>query len=58
MFTRLLRFFPEVVTGTVITVIGISLLPVAIRWAGGGAGSPDFGAPKNLALALITPGSS
>ncbi len=54
VFTRLLRFFPEVVTGTVITVIGISLLPVAIRWAGGGAGSPDFGAPKNLALALIT----
>ena len=36
VFTRLLRFFPEVVTGTVITVIGISLLPVAIRWAGGG----------------------
>ena len=36
VFTRLLRFFPEVVTGTVITVIGVSLLPVAIRWAGGG----------------------
>ena len=54
VFTRLLRFFPEVVTGTVITVIGISLLPVAIRWAGGGAGSPDFGAPKNIALAFIT----
>ncbi len=35
-FTMLLRFFPEVVTGTVITVIGISLLPVAMRWAGGG----------------------
>ena len=29
VFTRLLRFFPEVVTGVVITVIGISLLPVA-----------------------------
>ena len=27
VFTRLLRFFPEVVTGTVITIIGISLLP-------------------------------
>ena len=39
VFTRLLRFFPPVVTGSVITVIGISLLPVAIRWAGGGAGS-------------------
>jgi len=54
VFTRLLRLFPEVVTGTVITVIGLSLLPVAIRWAAGGAGSPQFGAPQNLALALLT----
>ena len=36
VFNRLLHFFPPVVTGSVITVIGISLLPVAIRWAGGG----------------------
>jgi len=54
VFTSLLRFFPEVVTGTIITVIGLSLLPVAVRWAGGGAGAEDFGAPKNLALALAT----
>ena len=54
VFTKLLRFFPEVVTGTVITVIGISLLPVAIKWAGGGAGSKTFGDPKNIALAAIT----
>lgn len=59
LFTQLLRFFPEVVTGTVITVIGISLMPVAITWAGGGAGArftdpPTFGDPKNLLLALIT----
>ncbi len=54
VFTKLLRFFPEVVTGTVITVIGVSLLPVAIRWSGGGAGSETFGAPKNVALAAIT----
>jgi xanthine permease len=56
VFTRLLRFFPEVVTGTVITIIGVSLLPVAIRWAGGGVPdvTPGFGAPKNIALAAIT----
>ncbi len=56
VFTRLLRFFPEVVTGTVITIIGVSLLPVAIRWAGGGVPgvTPTFGAPKNIALAAIT----
>ncbi len=55
VFTRLLRFFPEVVTGVVITVIGISLLPVAIRWAAGGTpGTPTFGDPKNIAVAAIT----
>ncbi|MGC1207232.1 MAG: nucleobase:cation symporter-2 family protein [Ornithinimicrobium sp.] len=54
VFTSLLRFFPEVVTGTVITVIGISLLPVAIRWGAGGAGSEEFGAPKNIGLAAAT----
>ena len=54
-FTRLLRFFPEVVTGVVITVIGISLLPVAMRWAAGGVPTaPTFGAPKNIAVAAIT----
>jgi NCS2 family nucleobase:cation symporter-2 len=29
---RLLRFFPSVVTGTVILVIGVSLMPVGINW--------------------------
>src|SRR5450755_3261631 len=31
-----LRFFPSVVTGTIITMIGISLMRVGIAWAGGG----------------------
>ncbi len=35
-FSRLLRFFPPVVTGTIITIIGVTLMPVAVRWAGGG----------------------
>src|SRR3990170_2504633 len=46
---RLLRFFPPLVTGTVITIIGVSLLPVAVNWAAGGVGAEDFGAPRNLA---------
>jgi uracil-xanthine permease len=33
---RLLRFFPPVVTGTIITIIGISLMRVGIGWAMGG----------------------
>ncbi|MGK5683846.1 nucleobase:cation symporter-2 family protein [Actinoplanes sp. URMC 104] len=56
VFNRLLHFFPPVVTGTVITVIGISLLPVAIRWAGGGTPgvTPDFGSAANIGLAGLT----
>lgn len=54
-FSRLLRFFPPVVAGTVITIIGVALLPVAIRWAGGGnPAAPDFGSPANLGLAALT----
>lgn len=52
-FTRLLKFFPPLVTGTVITSIGISLLPVGITWAGGGANADNFGAPINIGLALF-----
>ncbi|MGW0930521.1 nucleobase:cation symporter-2 family protein [Streptomyces sp. NPDC002644] len=51
VFGRLLRFFPPLVTGTVILIIGLSLMPVAGNWAAGGQGSEDFGAPGNLALA-------
>ncbi|MEV6113935.1 nucleobase:cation symporter-2 family protein [Streptomyces sp. NPDC052109] len=53
VFGGLLRFFPPLVTGTVILIIGVSLLPVAGNWAGGGAGAKDFGEPKNLALAAF-----
>ena len=50
--SRLLRFFPAVVTGTIITVIGITLMRIGINWIGGGRPSaPDFGAPGYLAVA-------
>lgn len=52
-FTRLLRFFPPLVTGTVITSIGISLLPVGITWAAGGNGADNFGSPINIGLAVF-----
>lgn len=54
IFSKLLRFFPPLVTGTVILIIGLSLMSVAAGWAGGGAGSPAFGNPKNLVFALLT----
>jgi xanthine permease len=53
LFSRLLRFFPPLVTGTVIATIGITLLEVGIQWAGGGVGAKNFGAPVNLALAAL-----
>ena len=53
-FNRLIHFFPPVVTGTIITVIGVSLLPVAVRWAAGGANSEHFGSPANIGLAGLT----
>ncbi|MGV4986457.1 nucleobase:cation symporter-2 family protein [Streptomyces sp. NRAIS3] len=53
VFGRLLRFFPPLVTGTVILIIGVSLLPVAGNWAAGGVGAKDFGEPRNLALAAF-----
>ncbi|WP_049622263.1 nucleobase:cation symporter-2 family protein [Frateuria defendens] len=48
---RLLKLFPPVVTGTVITAIGLTLIGVAVNWAAGGVGAPDYGAPANLAIA-------
>ena len=54
VFGKLLRFFPTVVTGSVVTIIGLSLIPVAMNNAAGGQGAPDFGAPRNLLLALGT----
>ena len=48
---HVLRFFPAVVTGTIITMIGIVLMRVGVNWAGGGINAPDFGAPGYLLVA-------
>ncbi|CAH2898378.1 MAG: Xanthine-uracil permease [uncultured Paraburkholderia sp.] len=50
---KLLRFFPPVVIGVVISVIGLSLMGVGINWAAGGVGNPDYGNPLYLGLSLI-----
>jgi OHCU decarboxylase len=50
---RLLRYLPPLVTGTIITVIGITLLRIGINWAGGGAGAKNFGDPSNLAVVAL-----
>ncbi|UUZ59842.1 purine permease [Nocardioides sp. B-3] len=54
-FSKLIRFFPPVVTGSVITIIGLALLPVAAADATGGAGpTSDPTSGKNPAYALGT----
>lgn len=45
------RFFPHTVTSVVVTMIGLSLTPVAVDWAAGGVGSGSYGAVGNLAIA-------
>ncbi|WP_339279028.1 nucleobase:cation symporter-2 family protein [Paenibacillus sp. FSL W8-1187] len=54
LYGKLLRFFPTVVTGSVVTIIGLSLIPVAMNNVAGGQDAADFGAPRNLLLALLT----
>lgn len=54
IFGKLVKFFPPVVTGSVVTIIAISLVPVAMNNMGGGQGAPDFASASNVALAIIT----
>lgn len=54
-FSRMLRFFPPVVIGCVITVIGLTLLPIAGNWLGGGdPAAPSFGSFPQLSLGFAT----
>lgn len=55
LFARLREFFPPVVTGSLITVIGFALIPVGIQNLGGGdVAAKSFGSPANLAIGTFT----
>ena len=47
------KFFPPVVTGTVVLSIGLSLISVGVNSFGGGSSAKDFGSAENLLLALF-----
>lgn len=49
----LMKFFPPLVTGTVVALIGLTLLPISIDWAAGGAGSANYASLENLAVAMF-----
>lgn len=55
LFVRQIRvLFPDVVTGTVIFTIGLSLYPTAVRYMAGGSGNPEFGGIRNWGVAILT----
>lgn len=47
------KFFPPVVTGTVVLAIGLSLISVGVNSFGGGNNAADFGSMENLFLAFL-----
>lgn len=52
VYGKLLKLFPPVVTGTVVMIIGLSLIPSGIKNMGGGESSKDFGSAENLILSF------
>lgn len=53
--SRMLRFFPPIVTGTIILVIGISLMRIGVNWAAGAPVDtlPSYGDPLHLGIAAF-----
>ena len=54
LFVRILRYFPPLVIGTMVVVIGISLVKVTGFLFTGRPGTDNFGDPRQLLLALVT----
>ncbi|MGP9764933.1 uracil-xanthine permease family protein [Halomonas sp. AOP13-D3-9] len=50
---KIRHWFSPVVTGIVVLLIGITLMPVGLNYAAGGVGADDFASPGNLTLALF-----
>ncbi|WLV25568.1 nucleobase:cation symporter-2 family protein [Aciduricibacillus chroicocephali] len=50
---KLIKFFPKLVSGCLVTIVGLSLTPIALQDMAGGQGSPSFGEPKNYLLATF-----
>ncbi|WP_429216385.1 nucleobase:cation symporter-2 family protein [Aeromonas veronii] len=50
---RLMPLFPTVVTGVVITSIGISIMQVGIDWMAGGKGNPEYGSLRYIGTSFL-----
>ncbi|WP_327052276.1 uracil-xanthine permease family protein [Halomicrococcus gelatinilyticus] len=52
-FKRIRPFFPPLVTGLVVVIIGLYLIPVGMDYSAGGVGATDYGAMHNVGLAAL-----
>lgn len=50
----LVKLFPQIVTGTVVLTIGLTLYPIAINYMAGGAGSENYASLQNWIVSLFT----
>ena len=53
---KIRKFFPPIITGTVVFTIGLSLYPTAINYMAGGTSSTDYGSWQNWLIAFFTLG--
>src|SRR5699024_10536513 len=55
VFAKIVRFSPPIVTGTVITAVGVTVFPFAAIWSlGGDDAADDYGSMMNIGVAVIT----
>lgn len=52
-YEKVKKLFPPLVIGTVLTAVGISLVPIAINSFAGGSGAADYGSIQNLFIAFL-----
>lgn len=52
--SKIRKFFPPLITGTVVFTIGLSLYPTAINYMAGGIGQPGYGSWQNWLVAIFT----
>lgn len=52
-FDDVRRLFPPLVTGIVVMLVGLTLIPIAMQYSAGGPGAPTYGSYANLGLAAL-----
>src|SRR5699024_11166235 len=50
---KIIKYFPNIGSGCLVTIVGLSLSPIALEDIAEGEGSASFGNPQNFLLAII-----